>query len=352
MAKYLVVNLYKYGQVTVPSMFDQFDFDDFKIVSYLDAARALNINIPPQNMGFFEVSGSIVLDKYVSDYEKLFNPELIIKNSLCGTFMNHETPMISVIANNYIREPEIMFKNKFLDSFNYWRQRYGFVFLQKTNLYRKKGFEVVAISKQIAEDYKKEFGVECKIIENGVDIDKFKPMDKERLKEKYGVPKDKKVGVWCGSFIPNNWHFMPKLIKEFKDIFWVLIFKHRTNYKPRSKNVKIFGPVKHETMPELLNLGDFFIDPSFYNSFGLINLEAMACDIPIITSKTGIFFDWQSRDCGYIITKQEYERYKKAVEDVIKEENEYFPRDVLIQEKLTLRRFQEDWKTLIEQTVK
>jgi glycosyltransferase involved in cell wall biosynthesis len=353
----LVVNLYKYGETFVPSIFDRFDFDNFKLVSYFDAAKAMNINRDPSTMGFFEIEGSIILDEYIKKYEELFGLELLIKNALCGSFIKHHAPIISIVCDNYIRGPEILFGNKFMDDFNHFRERIGFSHLQKTSI--ENSMITVFPTKQMADDYMKEFGkMEHKIIPNGVDTEKFKPFDgktKEELKEKYMIPKDKKVGIWVGFFTPNHWAFMPQLIKEFPDVFWVLSFKHRLDDKAlqiKSKNVRICYGATAELMPQLLNCANFLIDPAFWNNFGMINMEAASCNIPVITSRTGWFYDAQSGDIGEIVTKQEYEMYKKAVEDVIKKEFEYHPREVILQEKLTIDRWREDWKTLIKETVK
>jgi glycosyltransferase involved in cell wall biosynthesis len=332
---------------------DQFNFDDFKTVSYMDAARALNIGIQPTEFGFFEMEGSIVLEKYIKQYEELFNPELIIRNSMCACLMKHNTPTITVLDSNNIRASEIWSSNNFINPFNFWRLRYGFTHIQKTSIEDAKS--VVALTKQTADDYKKEFGTECAIIPNGIDIEKFHTRsdeDNSKIKKLYGIPEDKKIGVWAGNFLPNNWFFMPKLIKDFQDVFWLLLFKHGVNYMPKHTNLKIFTGPGAEIMPSLLSIGDFFIDPAFWNNFGIINIEAASCNVPIITSRTGYFHDAESGDIGEVVIKQEYDRYKKAIENVIKGEFEYHPREVVLQEKLTLAYWVENWKSLIKETVK
>jgi glycosyltransferase involved in cell wall biosynthesis len=45
--------------------------------------------------------------------------------------------------------------------------------------------------------------------------------------------------------------------------------------------------VKFEAVEEVLSVADLFLMPSEKESFGLAALEAMACEVPVISSNTG-----------------------------------------------------------------
>lgn len=53
------------------------------------------------------------------------------------------------------------------------------------------------------------------------------------------------------------------------------------------EDVHFTGFVPHEEIPLLYNLAELFLLPSFYESFAMILVEAMACGCPIIASQTG-----------------------------------------------------------------
>jgi N-acetyl-alpha-D-glucosaminyl L-malate synthase BshA len=51
------------------------------------------------------------------------------------------------------------------------------------------------------------------------------------------------------------------------------------------ENIRFLG--KQEAVEEILSIADLFILPSETESFGLAALEAMACQVPVISTNTG-----------------------------------------------------------------
>jgi len=120
------------------------------------------------------------------------------------------------------------------------------------------------------------------VIPIGVDVDVFHPItDKGALRAKYGLPKDKEIGVWIGTAHPmKGFALLLEYARLHPDIHWVTICKtvHESVAMP---GVTSFVHVSQETVCELLNSGDFFLSTSLLRPFFMAEWEAMACDAPM-----------------------------------------------------------------------
>lgn len=54
-----------------------------------------------------------------------------------------------------------------------------------------------------------------------------------------------------------------------------------------SRAVRFVGPKLHDTLPDWYAAADVVAVPSFYESFGLVAVEAMACATPVVASRVG-----------------------------------------------------------------
>ncbi len=309
-------------------------------ISFSSAAKALNVNLIRQ--GFDAVFRSRIIEDYLKEYEKIFPLDVIVKNSAIGGYFDLETPIVTVFQDPFDTISKILyFYGYFLESMEHYNAC--------TDLQRKTGEKSacnVAVSK-FMQAYMKKIDVKChKVINEGVSMQKFRPLGKKKiLRRKWGIPLDKKVGLSVIKFHPaKGWHILTRLIKEFKDVFWVVCFTEPAPNKAKSKNVRIIQMLPRSQMPEIYNLADFFVLPTCCESFGLSSLEAAACNIPVITQKTGVWWDFWNKRLGIRVKFWEYEPYREAVAKVL--ENEFSPRKV-VEEQFSIQKCGDQWKKLI-----
>jgi len=118
------------------------------------------------------------------------------------------------------------------------------------------------------------------------------------LRKKYGL-KIKLVVVGKEAWLSSEIMKAIKNIKYSQDIIY-------TGYIPK------------EELPFVFNAADLFVFPSFYEGFGLVVLEAMACGIPVITSNNSSLPEVVG-DAGMLIDPNNCEEIAEAMYKVLAE---------------------------------
>ena len=164
---------------------------------------------------------------------------------------------------------------------------------------------IIATTKSFANEspYLKRYKEKIVVIPNGINIEEVTThYSKEESRNILGLPHDSQIILFLGSLVPYKGPDI--LLKAFeiikKDFPMVkLIFVGRgqmleelrkLSIKMGLKNDVIFeGFVKEEVKPLYYKSSDIFCLPSttMAESFGIVNLEAMASGIPIVASNLG-----------------------------------------------------------------
>ena len=176
------------------------------------------------------------------------------------------------------------------------------IYLLDEPIIYKKADRIIAVSNELKEDIKKQ----CKIpeeklvtIPNGIDVNKFKPMNVEDLREKWKLT-DEKVILSVGRIDEQKgFNFLLKILPDILKGNKVKLFVIGTGLyleklKKMTKKLKIedktifTGRIPHENLPKYYNLAEVFIMPTMLSEgLPLVIPEAMACEKPVIASNIG-----------------------------------------------------------------
>ncbi len=157
---------------------------------------------------------------------------------------------------------------------------------------------VTSVSKSLKEDTYKNFKI-CKqidVIPNFIDLSRFTKQRKEHFKVAI-APNNEKLIIHASNFRPV------KRVSDVIKIFNIINAKipskllligdgpdrnrceKESRETPAGEHIRFLG--KMDMVEEILSVGDLFILPSETESFGLAALEAMACQVPVISTNTG-----------------------------------------------------------------
>jgi len=157
---------------------------------------------------------------------------------------------------------------------------------------------ITAVSQNLRDETYRSFKIEkeIEVIHNFVDVHRFnkKPIDAFR---RVIAPAGERILLHASNF---------RKIKRVKDVVKIfakvnaeipskLLFvgdgPDRPLAESLSRELGVFGDIrfvgKQEQMEEILAVGDLFLLPSEYESFGLAALEAMAAGVPVVSSNAG-----------------------------------------------------------------
>lgn len=95
-----------------------------------------------------------------------------------------------------------------------------------------------------------------------------------------------------------------------------------------SSNIEFIGAVHREELNEYINRANAFVLPSEYETFGIAYIEALACGLPIITTKCGGPEDFFNEEIGYMIFSEDEKELAKAMLDIINNIDRFEPNNL------------------------
>ena len=141
------------------------------------------------------------------------------------------------------------------------------------------------------------------VIHNGIDLEAFQPRDSD-LRQKLGLE---------GQFIALGLAMGMSRRKGSYDFFKMaemlpegvtLVLAGLTQEQIKSLPGNIIGINRTNDVTQLskvYSMADVFLNPSYEDTFGLVNAEALACGTPVITYRTGGCTEIVDETCGIVV---------------------------------------------------
>lgn len=130
---------------------------------------------------------------------------------------------------------------------------------------------------------------DVRVINNGINLDVFKPTPSE-FRKKYNLENKKIIlGVASGWNYRKGLDVFIELSKRFNDDYKIVLVgtDDKTDKNLPDNILSIHRTSNQKELAEIYTVADVFFNPTREENFPTVNIEALACGTPVITFRTG-----------------------------------------------------------------
>lgn len=169
------------------------------------------------------------------------------------------------------------------------------------------------LAKEVEKSYLKKYPIE--VIHNGIDLTKFQKTESSfktnhNIEEKFmilGVASEWGKRKGLDTFI----QLAKTLDKQYQIVLIGLAKEEKKNVP--NNIIKIEKTNSVEELADIYSAADVLVNPTVEDNFPTVNLEALACGIPVITYNTGGSGEAINSKCGIIVEKNNMEKLMEAI---------------------------------------
>jgi D-inositol-3-phosphate glycosyltransferase len=141
------------------------------------------------------------------------------------------------------------------------------------------------------------------VVPCGVNLDLFRPMDKAAARQRLGFGGDGPIVLYVGRFDPikgiDRLLEAMAYLKQFDRMRLVIIggdgpdtseyqrLQQLSASFDIQKSARFVGRIEQQNLPPYYSAADVLVIPSYYESFGLVGLESLACGTPVVAARVG-----------------------------------------------------------------
>ena len=148
---------------------------------------------------------------------------------------------------------------------------------------------VLCNSEQTREEVSRFFGHDGTVVWLPLQIRIFRLQDPLECRRRLGLSDDTAWGLFVGSTDPaKGFGTVRQLIEALPDVHWILVIRGQAPPDLVGvSRVRIYCDLPEEDLPSIYAAADFLICPSYYESFGYVVAESLACGTPVVASAGG-----------------------------------------------------------------
>lgn len=190
-------------------------------------------------------------------------------------------------------------------NFSWFFDRSKFLFNEKKKHTQNLDLTIITPSQWLADLVKQSFlkDYPVKVINNGIDLSVFKPIESE-FRKKYGLRgKNVVLGVasrWCNEKGVDVFIELSKRLTSSYRIVLVGTNAYIDKQLP-SNIISIHRTQNQKELAEIYTAADVFANPTREDTYPTVNMESLACGTPVVTFRTGGSPEILDETCGSVV---------------------------------------------------
>jgi teichuronic acid biosynthesis glycosyltransferase TuaC len=144
----------------------------------------------------------------------------------------------------------------------------------------------------------------AQVVGNGVDVERFAPMDRLAARTRFGLPGDAQVLISVGGLVERKGFHrviacLPDLLARHPDLYYLIVggsspegdmsaaLKQQVADLGLGERVRFLGALPPDELKWPLSAADVFVLATSNEGWANVFLEAMACGLPVVTTDVG-----------------------------------------------------------------
>lgn len=173
----------------------------------------------------------------------------------------------------------------------------------------------------VKQSYFRDYPV--KVINNGIDLSVFKPT-KSNFRERHGlVDKNVVLGVAFGWGVRKGLDVFIDLSKRLPQNYRIVLVGTDDNVdKQLPANIISIHKTQNQTeLAEIYTAADVFANPTREDNYPTVNMESIACGVPVVTFRTGGSPEILDETCGTVVDCDDVDTMETEIRRICEEKS-------------------------------
>lgn len=165
----------------------------------------------------------------------------------------------------------------------------------------------------VQESYLQKYPI--KVINNGINLDMFKPTESDFCQKYHCEDKKIVLGVSMGWSIKKGLDAFVELAFRLTEDYQIVLVggDKQTDRQLPSNVISIHRTQNQQELAEIYTVADVFVNPTREDTFPTVNIESLVCGTPVITFRTGGSPEIIDETCGSVVECDDVEALEREI---------------------------------------